>query len=275
MTTYAIGDVQGCYDPLRRLLDKIDFDPDKDQLWFAGDLINRGPQSLETLRFIISLGDSARSVLGNHECHFLASARGHKKPHRTDTFSDILEASDSESLIHWIRSQPFLHQDTCLGYTMIHAGIPPQWSLNDAKRFAKELEAIFKSEHIDDFLANMYGNNPNQWDDSLSGNDRLRFIINCFTRLRFCYEDGRLNFKEKGAPSESPSNLIPWFDAPNRQTAHEKIIFGHWSTLGLNTKNNTICLDTGCLWGGQLSALKLDETEQVISIDCDCSLNPY
>jgi len=275
MATYAIGDVQGCYDPLRRLLDKIKFDPNEDQLWFAGDLINRGPQSLQTLRFIVSLGTSAHSVLGNHECHFLASARGHKKPHRTDTFDDILEAHDAEQLIDWVRSRPFLHQDTVLGYTMIHAGLPPQWSLNEAKRYANELETVFKGNLFDDFLAHMYGNKPDQWQAALSGHPRLRFIINCFTRLRFCDAQGRLDFNEKSAPPESPPHLMPWFEVPNRQTAHDKLIFGHWSTLGLNFKNNTICLDTGCLWGGQLSAIKLDETEQVISLDCNCSLKPF
>lgn len=275
MTTYAIGDVQGCYDPLRRLLDKINFDPLKDQLWFAGDLINRGPQSLETLRFIVSLGASAHSVLGNHECHFLASARGHKKPHRTDTFDDILNAHDAEQLIDWVRSRPFLHQDTVLGYTMIHAGLPPQWSLNEAKRYANELETVFKGDLFDDFLAHMYGNKPDQWQTALSGHARLRFIINCFTRLRFCDAQGRLDFNEKSAPPESPAHLMPWFEVPNRQTAHDKLIFGHWSTLGLNFKNNTICLDTGCLWGGQLSAIKLNETEQVISLDCHYSLKPF
>jgi len=275
MATYAIGDIQGCYDPLRRLLDKIKFDPSADQLWFAGDLINRGPKSLETLRFIISLGDGARSVLGNHECHFLASARGHKKAHRSDTFSSILNASDADELINWVRSRPFLHQDKSLGYTMVHAGIPPQWSLKQAKKYAKELEKVFQGEQLDDFLAHMYGSMPDQWSDTLTGNDRLRFIINCFTRLRFCDAEGRLNLKEKGAPTHHSGNLIPWFEAPSRRTANKKIVFGHWSTLGLNKKNKAICLDTGCLWGGQLSAIKLDGSEQVISLKCDISLEPY
>ncbi len=275
MATYAIGDIQGCYDPLRRLLDKIKFDPSADQLWFAGDLINRGPKSLETLRFIISLGDRARSVLGNHECHFLASARGHKKAHRNDTFASLLNASDADDLINWVRSRPFLHQDKSLGYTMVHAGIPPQWSLKQAKKHAKELEKVFQSEQLDDFLAHMYGSMPDQWSDTLTGNDRLRFIINCFTRLRFCDAEGRLNLKEKSAPTHHSGNLIPWFEVPNRRTANKKIVFGHWSTLGLNKKNKAICLDTGCLWGGQLSALKLDGSEQVISLNCDTSLEPY
>jgi len=275
MTTYAIGDVQGCYDPLRRLLDKINFDPSEDQLWFAGDLINRGPKSLETLRFIISLGDSARSILGNHECHFLAAARGHKNPHRSDTFLDILEADDADKLINWVRGQTFLHEDKTLGYTMVHAGLPPQWTLNDAKQYANELEAVFKGNQLDAFLADMYGNEPAKWRDDLSGNDRLRFIINCFTRLRFYNQHGELELNEKKAPTAQLNELTPWFEVSGRKTVNDKIVFGHWSTLGLNKKNNTFCLDTGCLWGGQLSAIKLDGSEQVISLDCDCSLEPY
>ncbi len=272
MTTYAIGDIQGCYDPLKRLLDTIQFDPTNDQLWFAGDLINRGPQSLETLRFIMSLGDSARSVLGNHDCHFLAIARGHQTPHKVDTFSDILNAGDAEELIQWLRSQPFLYEDKGLGYSMVHAGILPQWSMADARRYARELEAIIQGDQLDDFLASMYGNQPNCWDDSLTGNERLRFIVNCFTRLRYCDLQGRLDFNEKGAVGTQANGLIPWFEAPNRKTANDKILFGHWSTLGLHRKNNTFCLDSGCLWGGSLTALKLDGSEEVMSELCDCFL---
>ncbi|ORU92480.1 MAG: diadenosine tetraphosphatase [Cycloclasticus sp. symbiont of Bathymodiolus heckerae] len=268
MTTYAIGDIQGCYDSLRELLDKIQFDQSCDQLWFAGDLINRGPQSLDTLRFIISLGDNARSILGNHECHFLAVARGHKKAHRMDTFSDILKANDADELIQWLRSQPFFYEDTLLGYSMLHAGLPPQWSINDARQYARELEAVIQGDEIDDFLSSMYGDNPNYWDESLSGNDRMRFIINCFTRLRFCSEQGRLNLIEKGSLGTQAEGLIPWFDVPNRKTANDKILFGHWSTLGIQQKNNTTCLDGGCLWGGSLAAIKLDGSDEITSVDC-------
>jgi bis(5'-nucleosyl)-tetraphosphatase (symmetrical) len=274
MTTYAIGDIQGCYDPLRRLLDKINFDPIEDQLWFAGDLINRGPKSLETLRFVISLGDSARSVLGNHECHFLAIARGHKTPHRSDTLNAILNAHDASELIQWVRSQPFFYEDSELGYSMVHAGIPPQWTLDNTRQYAKELETLIQSDEIDSFLASMYGNQPDVWDNSLSGNTRLRFIINCFTRLRFCDEHGRLDLNEKGNIGTQAKHLMPWFEAPNRKTINDKILFGHWSTLGLHHKNDTTCLDSGCLWGGALSAMKLDGSKQVISESCDCSMQP-
>ncbi|PHS72344.1 MAG: diadenosine tetraphosphatase [Cycloclasticus sp.] len=272
MTTYAIGDVQGCYDSLRRLLDKLRFDPSNDQLWFTGDLINRGPHSLETLRFIISLGDSARSVLGNHECHFLAIAFEHKDPHHTDTFSDILDAGDADVLIQWLRSQPFFYEDSNVGYSMLHAGLPPQWSIEDTRQYARELESHIQSDNINEFLASMYGNQPDYWDINLTGNDRLRFIINCFTRLRFCDKNGRINLIEKGAIGTQADSLIPWFDAPNRKNGGQKIVFGHWSTLGLHQQNNATCLDTGCLWGGSLSAMKLDGSEQVISIDCERSI---
>ena len=275
MATYVVGDVQGCYDPLRRLLDKLNLDFTQDQLWFAGDLINRGPKSLETLQFIISLGDNARSVLGNHECHFLATARGYKKPHRSDTFSAILASDNVEELIQWVRSRPFFYNDKKLGYSMLHAGVPPQWSMSDVKKHAAELEHVFQGDHLDDFLANMYGSEPSLWTPELSGNERLRFIINCFTRLRYCDLDGRLNLNVKGEPKAQDKNLIPWFKAPNRQTINKKIIFGHWSTLGLHQENNTICVDTGCLWGGQLTAIKLGEPEQFISTDCECTLEPF
>jgi len=274
MTTYAIGDVQGCYDSLRQLLDKIKFDPQQDQLWFAGDLINRGPQSLETLRFIIDLGDNARSILGNHECHFLAVARGHKKAHRMDTFSDIINAEDSEQLIQWVRKQPFFYEDESLGYAMLHAGVPPQWSLGDTRQYAHELEAVIQGNDIDAFLASMYGNEPNQWDSALRGNDRFRFIINAFTRLRFCDKQGRLNLTEKGNIGTQASDLMPWFNAPNRKTLNHKIIFGHWSTLGVHQQNNATCLDGGCLWGGSLAAIKLDGSDEIISVDCERSVKP-
>lgn len=275
MATYAIGDLQGCYDPLRRLLDTLKFDPAHDQVWFAGDLINRGPKSLQTLRFIISLGDSARSVLGNHECHFLAVAYGHKKPHKADTFKQLLAAEDAKYLVDWVRSQPFMYEDETLGYSMIHAGLPPQWSLAEARQYARELEATFQSDNIDQFLASMYGDQPDRWDANLTGNERLRFVINCFTRLRYCDEQGRLHLKEKGAIGTQAEGLLPWFEAPNRKTLNDRLLFGHWSTLGLHKKNNAICLDSGCLWGGKLSAIKLDGSEQIISQDCDASLDPF
>ena len=275
MAYYAIGDVQGCYDPLRRLLDKLKFDPTKDQVWFAGDLINRGPKSLETLRFIMSLGDSARSVLGNHECHFLAIAHGYKKPHRADTFDKMLEAEDIDSLIEWVRTRPFFYEDHKLGYSMLHAGVPPQWSIEDTRQHARELEKVISGKRLKKFLAEMYGNQPDIWNEKLSGNERLRFIINCFTRMRFCDKKGRLDLSVKSAIDTQEKHLMPWFKAPHRRTANSKILFGHWSTLGLHQENNVTCLDSGCLWGGALSAIKLGSPEQFITEDCSCTLEPF
>jgi len=273
MATYAIGDIQGCYNALRQLLDKIKFNPNVDQLWFTGDLINRGPKSLKTLRFIKSLGSSARSVLGNHECHFLAVSRGHKKAHRTDTFNNIINAPDAEELTEWVRGLPFFYEDTNLGYSMLHAGVPPQWTLAATRKYALELQAVIQGEHVDDFLASMYGSKPDKWDKTLTGNDRMRFIINCFTRLRFCDKHGRLNLKSKGGLGSQPAGLMPWFDVPNRKTVDDNIVFGHWSALGVHNKNNTTCLDGGCLWGGSLAALKLGSSD-IISVDCERTLKP-
>jgi len=275
MAHYAIGDVQGCYDPLRRLLDKLKFDPTKDQVWFAGDLINRGPQSLETLRFIMSLGESARSVLGNHECHFLAIAHGYKQPHRADTFDKMLEAEDVDKLIQWVRSRPFFYEDHNLGYSMLHAGVPPQWSIDETRQYARELEKVISGKRLKQFLAAMYGNQPDIWNDNLCGHERLRFIINCFTRMRFCDKKGRLDLSAKSPVGKQEKHLMPWFNVPKRRTANNKIVFGHWSTLGRHQENNVTCLDSGCLWGGELSAIKLGSPELFITEDCSCALEPF
>jgi bis(5'-nucleosyl)-tetraphosphatase (symmetrical) len=274
MATYAIGDIQGCFDPFQALLKKLSFNPEKDQLWLAGDIINRGPQSLETLRFIMSLGDSAKVVLGNHECHALAVYNGHKRAHKTDTYHQILDAPDADELFDWIRTRPFFYEDTELDFCMLHAGVPPQWSIEDTRNRAKELEAVLQSTDYNQFLATMYGNDPTFWNDSLSGNDRLRFIINSFTRTRYCDRDGKMDFKEKQAPGSQSSHLIPWFNVPNRKTVSSKILFGHWSTLGIHHENNAFCLDSGCLWGGQLTAMRLEPPHNIIAHECACSLKP-
>lgn len=274
MASYAIGDIQGCFDAFERLLEKLNFDVKHDQLWLAGDMINRGPQSLETLRYIIALGDAAKVVLGNHECHALAVFNGHKRAHSSDTFQDIIDAPDAAELFDWIRSRPFFHQDKQLGFSMLHAGLPPQWSLSDAKTHAQELETVLQGEHYNHFLATMYGEKPEQWNQQLSGNDRLRFIINSFTRTRYCDADGNMNYRENGSPGTQASHLMPWFEVPNRKTANEKIVFGHWSTLGTHIKNNSYCLDSGCLWGGSLTAMRLDAPFDYTSFDCECYLPP-
>lgn len=273
MATYAIGDIQGCFDQFQALLKHIQFDPSKDKLWLTGDLINRGPGSLKTLRYVKDLGDRAVSVLGNHECHFLAVAQGHKRAHRSDTFDEILYAPDSSELIEWVRQLPFFHRDDELGYAMLHAGVPPQWSEADIQERADELSAALQDHRFDDFLSEMYGNKPNRWSKDLTGHDRLRFIINCFTRMRFCTPDGKLELKQKGALNSQPEPLVPWFQAPDRLSRELPIIFGHWSQLGFYQGDNVVCLDSGCLWGGSLTALEL-ETGENYSLSCDCILEP-
>ena len=272
MATYAIGDIQGCYDDLLRLLDVIKFDPKSDQLWFAGDLVNRGPKSLETLRFVKSLGASAVTVLGNHDLHLLATAFKQRKPHKKDSLEEILKAKDCDELLYWLRQQPLFHynDDFCL----LHAGLPPQWDFAKTKKMALMAEKIIKGEDHLSFFQSMYGDKPDQWQSSLKGMDRIRFIVNCFTRMRFCDADGRLDFNYSGAIGTQPKNLQPWFTLPNRQSAEMTIIFGHWSTLGYFHGHNCYAIDTGCLWGGQLTAIKLDKKVKKTSIDCEGCLIP-
>jgi len=269
MAVYAIGDVQGCYDELQALLEKLDFNPPRDRLWFAGDLVNRGPHSLETLRFIKGLGDAAISVLGNHDLHLLAAAYG--KPLKNDdhTLDAVLEAPDRDELIDWLRHQPLLHHDAVLGFTLLHAGMPPQWDLALARQCAAEVEAVLCSDAIIDLLDTMYGNNPEQWADDLVGHKRLRFIINCFTRLRFCDAEGRLDFGSKGPPGSQPAGFYPWYEIANRASRDLNIIFGHWSTLRDHNYPGIYPIDSACLWGGALTALHID-TGQPERIEQPC-----
>jgi len=268
MATYAVGDIQGCFDDLLRLLSAVSFDPKKDTLWCAGDLVNRGPQSLETLRFVKNLGDSAKVVLGNHDLHLLAISMGNHKHASEDSLDDVLNAPDSHELLHWLRHQPLLHEDKALNWCMIHAGLPPQWTLTQAKHYAQEVERVLQGDEHPHFFANMYGNKPNLWHDSLTGMARLRFITNCFTRLRYCADNGALKLKEKQAPSPERNDIIPWFDMPDRQSEAHPIIFGHWSTLGYHQHRNTICLDSGCLWGGTLTLIELCQPIRTVSVAC-------
>ena len=269
MAIYAIGDIQGCFDELQQLLQLINFDQAKDRLWFCGDLVNRGPKSLETLRFVKGLGDRAVTVLGNHDLHLLAKAEGFGKQLAKDTLDPILNAPDKDELMHWLRHQPLLHHDAELGYTMVHAGLSPQWDLATAKACANKLESKLRSDEYHEFIQDMYGNKPDHWSDDHDHIDRLRFITNVFTRTRFCYPDGRLELKAKGAPGTQKKGTLPWFDVPGRKTANERIVFGHWSTLGVALRNNTLALDGGCLWGGRLVAVRLDLAEPEWStIEC-------
>jgi bis(5'-nucleosyl)-tetraphosphatase (symmetrical) len=269
MAVYAIGDVQGCFDELQALLELIGFNPAEDRLWFAGDLVNRGPKSLQTLRFIRCLGHSAVSVLGNHDLHLIAMSLGHKLSDDDHTLDAILAAPDREELIQWLRQQPLLHHDEALGFTMIHAGLPPQWDLTLAQHCAHEVEAVLRSDELPDFIEHMYGNKPRRWTDSLSGWGRLRFIVNCFTRLRFCDADGRLKLKYKGPPGSQPPEYLPWFELPGRMSRDMNIVFGHWSTLGPSKVPGIYPLDTACLWGGELTALRIDSTPQWFRLPCD------
>lgn len=261
MAVYAVGDVQGCLNELKLLLEKLAFDSRRDQLWLAGDLVNRGPLSADTLRFVRGLPkDSVRVVLGNHDMHLLARAAGVSDyQHRMDTIEEVLDADDRDELIDWLRSQPLFYHDEHLGFSMMHAGLPPQWTITEAGERAREVESVLKSKHWRDFLAVMYGNKPDKWSPSLEGDDRLRFILNCFTRLRYCKSDGRLALKFKGAPADKSAEEMPWFEVPGRQSAGERIVFGHWSQLGTGQYGDVFSLDSGAVWGNKLTALRIDK----------------
>lgn len=265
MAEYAIGDVQGCYQELRLLLDKIEFDPADDHLYFVGDIVNRGPQSLETLRFIKQLGNCAHTVLGNHDLHLLSVAGGASKTRRRDTFAEILQAPDRDELLNWLQSRQLM---IATGeFYLIHAGLPPQWDIETARRCAREVEAVLRGPSGGAFFLHMYGDTPERWAEDLAGWDRLRFIANCFTRLRYCDSRGGLELKEKQAPGKQRASLTPWFKFPGRASQGKKIVFGHWSTLGYHVENNCFCLDTGCLWGGELTAMRLDDG-RIFSVNC-------
>ena len=259
MADYAIGDIQGCFEPLIRLLDHIQFNEREDRLWFVGDLVNRGPQSLAVLRFIKNLPLSARITLGNHDLHLLGSLFGGRpwKGH-DDTIAEILDAEDGEELGHWLRKQAIIYHDPELNYVMCHAGIAPIWNLSEALAFGYELEEVLAGENYIFFLEQMYGNNPNHWDNSLQGFDRLRLITNYFTRMRFCDQQGQLELSYKGGTATAPDDLFPWFLVPERKEIAADILFGHWAALqGKSPHPHIHALDTGCLWGGQLTALRL------------------
>lgn len=269
MALYAIGDVQGCFDQLRSLLDKIKFDPAHDTLWFTGDLVNRGPRSLETLRFVKGLGDSAVTVLGNHDLHLLAAACGIVEPRGKDTIGEIIEAPDSAELLNWLRHQPLVHFDSNRKLLLVHAGIHPSWDELDAVRAAGEVEVALRNDSAETFLAQMYGNKPRRWRDSLTGIERLRCITNILTRMRYLESDDRLELKFKGSPGQQPENLVPWFESTGRRPLESRIIFGHWSSLGLVTEGPVVCLDSGCLWGRSLTALRLEpDPPATFRIEC-------
>lgn len=274
MATYAIGDVQGCYLSLRELLTKLNFHSDKDKLWFAGDIVNRGPDSLKTLRFIKSLGDNAVCVLGNHDLHLLAIAHGRGKQHKKDTIADILNASDRIQLLDWLIQRPLMHYKKKYHTALVHAGIYPGWTTQQAISNAHEVEQVLQGHKAREFFKQMYGNKPSRWHDDLTGWERLRFITNCFTRMRYIRDNMKLCLKEKGSPEKQADGIIPWFDFSSMQQDAKvdrtlNIVFGHWSTLKNPEQKHLYPLDTGCLWGGKLTALRIDsDMDNRTSIKC-------
>lgn len=261
MATYAIGDIQGCYDSLQYLLEKLNFTPENDQLWFVGDLVNRGKKSLKTVKFVKSLGNSAITVLGNHDISLIAMHYGAIPA--SPTLKKFLKSKHREELIDWLRNQPVFHIDETLGVCMAHAGISPQWNLQQATSFAKEIEIPLRGADTGKWLSKVYGNKPNLWHDDLSAYDRHRYILNAFMRMRYCNsKDGSLDFKLNGVPKIKDSKTtkyIPWFLLKNRKHIPLRIIFGHWSSLGYYHDDNVTALDTGCVWGRQLTAIRIDE----------------
>jgi bis(5'-nucleosyl)-tetraphosphatase (symmetrical) len=257
MATYAVGDIQGCLQPLQCLLERVDFNPDRDRLWSVGDIVNRGPSCLQTLRFLYAMRDNLDMVLGNHDLHLLAVAAGARPLGRSDTLHTILEAPDRDRLLDWLRQRPLLHSEQ--GFTLVHAGIPPQWSVAEARARAREVEAALQGRGCEDFLRDMYGNEPAVWSADLSGTTRLRVITNYFTRMRFCTAKGELDLDNKGAEPTSGQPLAAWFSHPNRKTRGDRIIFGHWAALeGKTGEYDVIGLDTGCVWDGALSMYCLE-----------------
>ena len=265
MATYAIGDIQGCFSALQKLLEIIRFDPKRDRLWLVGDLVNRGSQSLAALRWARNMGDALTMVLGNHDLHLLAVAEGFVPPHRSDTIQDILAAPDRVELLDWLRRQPLLYLED--EFVLVHAGLLPQWTPQQARGLAAEVEAELAGDNYREFFAHMYGNHPNHWHDDLTGISRLRTITNAMTRLRFCTPDGVIDFAHKGPADNPPEGLMPWFDVPDRKSRDATILFGHWSALGLKVREDIVGLDSGCLWRGSLTALRLED-RQVFQYHC-------
>lgn len=257
MAVYALGDVQGCLDPLQRLLERLRFDAERDRLWFTGDLVNRGPDSLAVLRFVHGLGERAVSVLGNHDLHLLAVAAGAAGKRPRDTLDEVLSAPDREELLAWLARRPLIHHDRALGYTLVHAGLLPQWDLTQAQELAREAQAVFAGNAAQ-FWQHMYGDFPDHWRDDLRGHERVRVIVNAFTRLRYCDLEGNMDLRLKAAPGAQPPDMRPWFQVPWRRSRDSRIVFGHWSALGRYGGDNVIALDSGCVWGRSLTAVRLD-----------------
>ena len=265
MATYAIGDIQGCFGTLCKLLERISFDAGRDRLWFAGDLVNRGPRSLETLRFVRSLGDAALTVLGNHDLALLMASEGLGKRSRGDTFDGILAAADRTELLDWLRHQPLCHVEN--GFFLVHAGLLPAWDVMLARALAGEVEAALTGSNWREFLAHLWGSEPATWGADLTGWARLRVIVNAMTRLRFCTPEGTMDFQTKGETASAPAGFLPWFAVPGRRSADATLIFGHWSALGLKVWPHLLATDSGCVWGGMLTAIRLED-RAVFQVPC-------
>lgn len=266
MATYAIGDIQGCYDSLQALLAQCNFNPDADRLWLVGDLVNRGPKSLETLRFVRSLGEAAITVLGNHDLYLLMVAEGGAKFRgKDDTLQEIFDAPDCDALLDWLRQQPLCHTEG--NYCMVHAGLLPQWTAARARELAREVETALQGPNFREFILNLWGSDPAGWSDDLTGWQRLRVIVNAMTRMRFCTLDGVMEFKVKGKLANAPAGHLPWFDLPDRKSRDAVLVTGHWSALGLKVEPNFLALDSGCLWGGHLTAVRLED-RAVFQVPC-------
>ena len=279
MAQYLIGDLQGCDGALQRLLDKLDFSPSRDTLYQLGDLVNRGPASVEVLRRLMGYGDAARCLLGNHDLHLLAAAHGIRPTHRLDTLQGILQAPDRAALLDWLSHQRMAMRETLEGQDilMVHAGVLPSWSAAQTMALAAEVEVVLRGPDLVGFLGQMYGNTPAQWDNALQGMDRLRVIVNALTRLRFCTQDGHMEFDSKEGAGARPAGYMPWFEVPGRLTAATTVAFGHWSTLGWLGRSDLLSLDTGCVWGGSLSALKIQAApahNELIQVRCEQAQQP-
>jgi bis(5'-nucleosyl)-tetraphosphatase (symmetrical) len=271
MSHYVVGDIQGCHDEFRQLLDLIGFTPAHDRLWLVGDLVNRGPDSLGVLRAVKAFGAAAVTVLGNHDLHLLTVAAGHRKPHRRDTLGLILDAADRDELLTWLRTRPLVVRDGDL--LLVHAGLLPSWTASTAIMLSREVEAVLASDAHEDFLLHLYGDLPARWDDALTGHDRLRVIVNACTRLRYCSADDTMDLAEKRGPAHAPAGFAPWFSHSERRSARVMVFCGHWSTVDLMLAPGVAMLDSGCLWGGTLTALRLDD-QRVFQIPSQQHLSP-
>ncbi len=262
MASYAIGDIQGCHDAFQALLDTLCFDPARDRLWLVGDLVNRGPDSLRTLRLVRSLGDAAISVLGNHDLYLLkVASSGAATRKRHDTLQPVLDAPDRDELLDWLRRRPLMHLDLARGLAMVHAGLLPCWTAAQAQALAAEVQAVLSSDAHGELLAHLWGNQPDAWRDDLQGIARYRVIVNAMTRMRFCSLSGRMEFDAKGGPHKAPPDHLPWFEHPQRATRELTVVCGHWSALGLRIQPGLVATDTGCVWGGALTAVCLEDRQ--------------